>query len=435
MATKKAATRTVKKATKKTTSAAKKEMVVAVSGGFDPIHVGHVRMFQDAKKLGSRLVVILNNDHWLKAKKGYVFMPQKERKEIIKAIAGVDGVVITRHPKNPKDMSVCADLRRLKPDIFANGGDRHQTNVPEVPVCSAIGCKMVFNVGKGGKMQSSSWLLGAYATNHKLQEQGMAAAQKKIIAFDLDGTLTESKSAMDLEMAQLIARLLRHKVVLVIGGGSIAQFKKQFLGRLTLSFNERKNLFISSTSGNALYRYRGKRMEEVYRYVLAPQEKKKIMIAFGQSLKEIGYVRPRKTYGPLFEDRQSQITFSALGQKAPPEKKREWNAAFQPLRVRVAAALAKRLPDFEVRIGGMTSIDVTRKGIDKVYGISRMLKKAGCSRRDMVYVGDALYKGGNDYVVAAAGIKTIGVKDYEQTKIFIRALNASARSSKIHETA
>ncbi len=407
----------------------KKEIVVAVSGGFDPIHIGHVRMFQEAKKLGDALVVILNNDHWLKAKKGYVFMPQKERKEIIEAITGVDRVVLTRHPENPKDMSVCADLRRLKPDIFANGGDRHQTNVPEVPTCASIGCKMVFNVGRSGKVQSSSWLLDAYATKHKLQERGKAADRKKIVVFDLDGTLTESKANLDPEMALLLSRLLSHRIVMVIGGGNLPQFKKQFLRYLKCSTAELKNLFLAPTSGASLYRYRGNDLRQIYRYTLSAQEKKKIMSAFIRAVRESGYIKPSKIYGPLFEDRQSQITFSAVGQKASPEKKKEWNAAFQALRVRIAAMLAKRLPDFEVRMGGLTSIDVTRKGIDKVYGISRMLKEAGCSRKDMVYVGDALYKGGNDYVVAAAGMKAIGVKDWEETKIFIRALLASVRSS------
>ncbi len=406
-----------------------KETVVAVSGGFDPIHVGHVRMFQEAKKLGDRLVVILNNDHWLKAKKGYVFMPQEERKEIIEAIAGVDRVVLTRHPENPTDMSVCAELRRLKPDIFANGGDRHQANVPEVPVCAAIGCEMVFNVGRGGKMQSSSWLLNSYATHHKLQEQGKAAATKKIIVFDLDGTLTESKANLDPEMALLLNRLLSHKIVAVIGGGNLPQFKKQFLKHIKGSGAELKNLFIAPTSGASLYRYRGKRLSRIYQYVFTPREKKKIMAAFQSALRQCGYVQPAKIYGPLFEDRQSQITFSALGQKASPEKKKEWNAAFQPLRARITRAMAKRLPGFEVRMGGLTSIDVTRKGIDKVYGISRLLKEVGCSRKDMVYVGDALYKGGNDYVVAAAGIPTIRVNDWKETKDFIRALLASLRVS------
>lgn len=137
----------------------KKKKVVAVSGGFDPIHVGHVRMFKRAKELGDELVVILNNDNWLKKKKGYVFMPEHERKELIEAIDVVDRVVVTKHGADPADMSVCTELVELKPDIFANGGDRTHQNIPEVPVCDSIGCTMIFNIGDGGKVQSSSWLL------------------------------------------------------------------------------------------------------------------------------------------------------------------------------------------------------------------------------------------------------------------------------------
>lgn len=136
-----------------------KKIVVAVSGGFDPIHIGHIRMFEKARALGDELVVILNNDNWLKKKKGYAFMPEKERKEIIEALRVVDRVVLSKHGPNPKDMSVVRELRGLKPDIFANGGDRKHDNIPEVPVCEAIGCEMVFNVGRGGKVQSSSWLI------------------------------------------------------------------------------------------------------------------------------------------------------------------------------------------------------------------------------------------------------------------------------------
>ena len=132
---------------------------VAVSGGFDPIHIGHVRMFNEAKKLGTKLVMILNNDNWLKLKKGYSFMQEKERKEIIEALRAVDKVVLTDHKKGTKDMSICSTLRKVKPDIFANGGDRKLDNIPEVAVCKEIGCKMIFNVGKGGKVQSSSWLI------------------------------------------------------------------------------------------------------------------------------------------------------------------------------------------------------------------------------------------------------------------------------------
>ena len=140
----------------------KEVVVVAVSGGFDPIHIGHVRMFQNAKALGDKLVVILNNDNWLTAKKQHIFMPEQERKEVIMALGAVDDVVLTGHGPNPADMSVCAELSAIKPDIFANGGDRKLDNIPEVPVCEAIGCKMVFNIGDGGKIQSSSWLLSDY---------------------------------------------------------------------------------------------------------------------------------------------------------------------------------------------------------------------------------------------------------------------------------
>jgi D-beta-D-heptose 7-phosphate kinase/D-beta-D-heptose 1-phosphate adenosyltransferase len=143
---------------------AKKQIVVAVSGGFDPLHVGHIRMMREAKKLGHKLVVILNNDNWIQTKKGCVFMNQKERKELIESIGCVDEVVLTSHTKVTKDMSVCGTLKKVKPDVFANGGDRKFDNIPEVPVCEKLGCKMVFNIGKGGKVQSSSWLLTDYLT-------------------------------------------------------------------------------------------------------------------------------------------------------------------------------------------------------------------------------------------------------------------------------
>ena len=135
--------------------------VVAVSGGFDPIHIGHVRMIREAKQLGDYLVVIINNDNWLRHKKGSAFMPQEERKEIIEALSGVDEVIFTSHGETVTDRSVCAELRLIKPHIFANGGDRKPDDdpVPEVALCEELGIEMVYNVGKGGKIQSSSWLI------------------------------------------------------------------------------------------------------------------------------------------------------------------------------------------------------------------------------------------------------------------------------------
>lgn len=139
----------------------KTKKVVMVSGGFDPVHVGHVRMFNEAKKLGDELIVVLNNDNWLMFKKGFVFMPEAERKEIIEAFRAVDKVVLTSHEPNTTDISVCHEIELLKPNIFANGGDRKPDGdpVPEVELCKKLGIEIVYNVGHGGKVRSSSELV------------------------------------------------------------------------------------------------------------------------------------------------------------------------------------------------------------------------------------------------------------------------------------
>jgi cytidyltransferase-like protein len=159
---------------KKTERASKKKIVVVVSGGFDPLHIGHIRLFEAAKELGDELVVFLNNDAWLAIKKGQPFMPEQERKEILEALRPVDRVIITKHKADdPERINHYARwygqhelLREIKPDIFAQGGDRDAADAagPDSPAyyelmtCKEIGCEMVFNVGHGGKVQSSSWL-------------------------------------------------------------------------------------------------------------------------------------------------------------------------------------------------------------------------------------------------------------------------------------
>lgn len=145
-----------------------KKITVAVSGGFDPLHAGHVELFEEAKKLGDELVVIINNDNWLRAKKGYNFMPEEERMSIVEALQVVDRAVLTEHEPNPKDMSVADALRKVKPDIFGNGGDRKEHNTPEGEVCAEIGCKMVYNLGE--KIQSSSTLLDEFYKNQQKEK-------------------------------------------------------------------------------------------------------------------------------------------------------------------------------------------------------------------------------------------------------------------------
>jgi D-beta-D-heptose 7-phosphate kinase/D-beta-D-heptose 1-phosphate adenosyltransferase len=155
----------------KTTKNKKQKKIVMVSGGFDPIHIGHVRYMREAKKLGDELVVVINNDNWFRVKGKTVFMPDLERKEIIEALSFVDKVVISFHPENTKDISVSNEIRKIKPHIFANGGDRSpkQVDIPssEYNVCKELGIKMVFNVGRGGKIRSSSELLKKYSKNIK----------------------------------------------------------------------------------------------------------------------------------------------------------------------------------------------------------------------------------------------------------------------------
>lgn len=164
-----------KKITKKTNSKKlvkkKPKKIVMVSGGFDPIHIGHIRYIQEAKKLGNYLVVVLNNDNWLRKKKGKEFMNELDRKEIIEAIIGVDKVIISKHGKDPKDMSVSKELIQIKPAIFASGGDRNKKDAADpssslytdLNACKKIGTKIIFNVGRGGKVRSSSELVKKYS--------------------------------------------------------------------------------------------------------------------------------------------------------------------------------------------------------------------------------------------------------------------------------
>ena len=151
---------------KKSQNKTKRPKVVAISGGFDPVHIGHINLIRAARRLGGRLVVILNNDNWLKKKKGFVFMNESERKAVLEAFKYVDGVLVTSHSDDPADMSICRELELLKPDIFANGGDRDKKDAdnrasslnPEQKLCAKLGIKMIFGVG-GKKQQSSSELV------------------------------------------------------------------------------------------------------------------------------------------------------------------------------------------------------------------------------------------------------------------------------------
>lgn len=246
----------------------------------------------------------------------------------------------------------------------------------------------------------------------------MAAYSKELIVFDLDGTLAPSKSPMDRGMADLLMQLLARKKVAVISGGAFPQFQIQFLSAMPAASDNLSNLLLMPTSGGQLYVWRGAWTQE-YAERLTPPEKEKIMTALGVTLPAAGYAKPEKTYGPLIEDRGSQITFSALGQQAPLELKQAWDPGHAKLK-RIADALKAKLPEFEITVGGTTSIDVTRRGINKSFAIRKLEERLKMPLDHMLFVGDAIFPGGNDFPAKATGIDCIPVKGPEETRQLIR---------------
>ncbi|OGN03662.1 MAG: hypothetical protein A2831_02140 [Candidatus Yanofskybacteria bacterium RIFCSPHIGHO2_01_FULL_44_17] len=244
----------------------------------------------------------------------------------------------------------------------------------------------------------------------------------RLVIFDLDGTLTASKTDMDEEMAGLLKGLLQKKQVAVIGGGAYEQFQKQFLAKLDAPAESLKNLFLFPTTATSFYHYVETGWQEVYVEKLTDEEKKRIFEAFEKTFKELDYHHPNKIYGELIEDRGTQVTFSALGQKAPLPEKEKWKKENADLKLKMVGILQNYLPNMEVRAAGHTSIDVTRKGIDKEYGIAQIKQHLGISFDEMLFVGDALFEGGNDYPALSTGVPCFEVSGPEDTKKIIGSL-------------
>jgi HAD superfamily hydrolase (TIGR01484 family) len=247
----------------------------------------------------------------------------------------------------------------------------------------------------------------------------MAAYSKELIIFDLDGTLTPSKSPMDKEMADLLIKLLERKKVAVISGGGLPQFQIQFLHAFPTAAENFTNLILMPTSGARLYVWKGSWVEQ-YAEHLTPAEKERIMTTLNAALPAAGYVMPQKIYGQLIEDRGSQITFSALGQTAPLELKKAWDPTREKLQ-KIKDAVKARLPEFEVSVGGSTSVDITRRGINKSFAIRKLEEHLKMPLDHMLFVGDAIFPGGNDYPAKATGIDCIAVKGPEETKEIVRS--------------
>lgn len=253
--------------------------------------------------------------------------------------------------------------------------------------------------------------------------------QKKLIVFDIDGTLTPSKAPADKEMIQLLLNLLDNKSVAIIGGGKYSLFKEQLVEQLPAHDERLKKLYLFPTNSTAFYRFNTD-WTEVYSHALSEDEKEKIKNAFEKTFNEVKYNHPDKTYGPVIEDRSTQITFSALGQEVVAmcgeemgvKLKEDWNKKYDSLRQKMREILQKLLPEFEVRAGGLTSIDVTRKGIDKAYGVRQIAEHLNVKIEDMLFVGDAIFPGGNDYAALQTGIDYVKVNNPSDTKELIKTL-------------
>lgn len=249
--------------------------------------------------------------------------------------------------------------------------------------------------------------------------------KRQVIAFDLDDTLAITKSPISDRMGELLRKLLEKYDVCIISGGKYEQFKVQVVDRLEAPAHLLNRLHLMPTCGTRYYRYDELKKEWVQQYAedLTADEKKQIIEVLEASAKEVG-LWEEKPYGDIIEDRGSQVTYSALGQQAPAEKKYEWARKNVETKKRLREMVAEQLPSLEVRLGGSTSVDITRIGIDKAYGMRKLMDALEVGKDDILFIGDKLEEGGNDYPVKAMGVDTIAVEGWEDTALVLEGLLA-----------
>ena len=236
----------------------------------------------------------------------------------------------------------------------------------------------------------------------------------RLVAFDLDDTLAPSKSALPSAMAEQLRALLDVVPVCVISGGEFGQFRAQLLENLDASSEQLSKLHLMPTCGTRYYRWNADHSswDQAYANDLSQDERERAIESLRQRAHEQG-VWEAQPWGEIIEDRGSQITFSALGQQAPLEAKRAWDPSGDKKR-KLRDAVALDVPDLEVRAGGSTSVDITRRGIDKAYGMAKLVEMTGIAPHDMLFIGDRLDEAGNDYPVKAAGYPTRPVAGWEE---------------------
>ncbi|WP_029149497.1 HAD-IIB family hydrolase [Microbacterium indicum] len=238
-------------------------------------------------------------------------------------------------------------------------------------------------------------------------------AAPRLVAFDLDDTLAPSKSPVDPRVAEQLVALASRVEVAIISGGRMAQFQAQVVDRLPGAPDALAHMHLLPTCGTQYWRHDGDAFRALYERDLTDDEKSRALAAVEVEARRLGYWEER-TWGPILEDRGSQITFSALGQAAPVDAKKAWDPTSEK-KSALRDAVAARLPDLEVRSGGSTSVDITRRGIDKAYGMRQLAEQTGIDLADMVFYGDRLDPDGNDYPVREMGVACVAVDGWEDT--------------------
>lgn len=243
-----------------------------------------------------------------------------------------------------------------------------------------------------------------------------------LVAFDLDDTLAPSKSPMEPLMVSTLARLMASTSVCIISGGNYAQFQMQVLEPLEHVGAPVSDVHLMPTCGTQYYRHNGESWKRVYAEFLTTDEIVRASVAVERRARELGLWEER-TWGPRIENRETQVTFSALGQGAAPDVKAAWDPTGERKRL-LRDAVARDLPDLEVRSGGSTSVDITRRGIDKAYGMRKLEQSTGIPLAEMLFIGDRLDEGGNDFPVVATGVPAIAVTGWRHTVDVIERLLA-----------
>ena len=248
---------------------------------------------------------------------------------------------------------------------------------------------------------------------------------KKLFVFDLDGTLAPSKSPLGADVAVLLHDLLGVMKVAgypwcSYGGGDWSQFQKQLLANLP-DDERMKDLYLLPTCGTQFYEYVG-HWSKVYSEDLSDEERARIKKALQDAYDQSG-TKVDRIWGEAIEDRGSQITLSVLGQEAPLEEKERWDPDFAK-RKKIIAILQPMLPEFAIHMGGTTSIDITKPGIDKAYGIAKLRDQLAMPISEMLFAGDAIFPGGNDYPAQVAGVDSIQVRDPRETARVIQTVIA-----------